>query len=91
MGARPAAYQHRIGTATALQHSTPALALLAPPGGSEKSRLARREKSDYLHKRGAVRDNAVELIRHWEKPIKIGLCVVYVVVLSAAAGLFLLH
>jgi hypothetical protein len=35
--------------------------------------------------------NAVELIRHWEKPIKIGLCVVYVVVLSAAAGLFLLR
>jgi len=33
----------------------------------------------------------VELIRHWEKPIKIGMCVVYVVVLSAAAGLFLLR
>jgi len=33
----------------------------------------------------------VDLIRHWEKPIKIGMCVLYVMVLSAAAGVFLLR
>jgi len=33
----------------------------------------------------------VELIRHWEKPIKIGMCVLYIVVLAGAAVLFLLR
>jgi len=33
----------------------------------------------------------VEIIRHWEKPIKIGMCVLYIVVLSAAGALFLLR
>jgi len=33
----------------------------------------------------------VELIRHWERPIKIGMCVLYVVVLCSAAAMFVLR
>jgi hypothetical protein len=33
----------------------------------------------------------VDLIRAWEKPIKVGMCVVYLVVLSAAGVLWLLR
>jgi len=33
----------------------------------------------------------VELIRHYERPIKIGMCILYVVILSGAAALLLLH
>jgi len=34
---------------------------------------------------------SVELIRAWEKPIKVGMCVLYVVVLSSAFGLWLMR
>jgi len=39
----------------------------------------------------AVGEVAVELIRAYEKPIKVGLCVVYIVVLSGAVALWLLR
>ena len=33
----------------------------------------------------------MELIRHYERPIKIGMCILYVVILTGAGALFLLH
>jgi len=39
----------------------------------------------------AVGESTVELIRAYEKPIKVGLCVVYIVVLSGAVALWLLR